>query len=160
MKITAKPEVAPDKARDAYLSVYFDDLALEPPISEAARDVGTNMAQTREAQERSNFWPEVVGAAFDKAFEAATQGALVLHCETIDIAQRNVNASLAFVRKLAAARNLSEILELQAAYWRNRFSAFMGQAQELRALSTKVTADMTEPIEGMSSSLGDLRRES
>jgi hypothetical protein len=118
------------------------------------------MAQTREAQERSNFWPEVVGAAFDKAFEAATQGALVLHCETIDIAQRNVNASLAFVRKLAAARNLGEILELQAAYWRNRFSAFMGQAQELRALSTKVTADMTEPIEGMSSSLGDLRRES
>ena len=35
---------------------------------------------------------------------------------------------------------------LQAAYWRNWLGTFMAQAEELRALSTKVTADTAEPI--------------
>lgn len=37
-------------------------------------------------------------------------------------------------------------LRLQAAYWRNRLGLFTAQAEELRALSTNVTADIAEPI--------------
>jgi hypothetical protein len=46
----------------------------------------------------------------------------------IHIAQRNVNASFGLVRTLAAAKNLGEILDLQSTYWRNQFSALIGQA--------------------------------
>ncbi len=47
---------------------------------------------------------------------------------------------------MAGAKNLAEVVELQAAYWRKLFSALTAQAEEVRALSTKVTADAGEPL--------------
>jgi hypothetical protein len=86
-------------------------------------------------------------AALAKALEAAVQGALLLHREMIDIEQRNINASFGFLRRLAGAKNLGEMLDLQATYWRGQSGALMGQAEELRALTTKVAADMAGPFD-------------
>jgi hypothetical protein len=47
---------------------------------------------------------------------------------------------------MAGAKNLAEILELQAAYWQKVSGNFTSQAQEVRALSTKVTADAGEQV--------------
>jgi hypothetical protein len=44
----------------------------------------------------------------------------LLQGEMIGIAQRNVNAILNQLRKLAGAKSLGEILDLQAAYCRNQ----------------------------------------
>ena len=76
--------------RGTYPIVSFDDFALEPSNPEICG-----------AQES---WPEAVLAAFAKAFEAAIQGALLLHREMIDIAQRNVNASFGFLRRLSRSK--------------------------------------------------------
>jgi hypothetical protein len=38
------------------------------------------------------------------------------------------------------------VVELQTAYWQKQFSALTTQAEEVRALSTKVTADAGEPL--------------
>jgi hypothetical protein len=119
--------------RGTYPIVFFDDLALEPSSPEI-----------RVAREP---WSEAVLTAFAKAFEAAVQGAMLLHREIIDIAQRNVNASFGFLRRLPGAKNLGEILDLQATYWRVQSDALMGQAEELRALTTNVAVDMAGPID-------------
>ena len=47
---------------------------------------------------------------------------------------------------LAGAKNLADMAELQAAFWRKQFGALTAQAEEVRALSTKVTAAAAEPI--------------
>jgi hypothetical protein len=141
-------EIAAHKARGTYRgtypAVYFEDLALAPPNPE-----------TCDARES---WSEALLTAFEKAFEDAAQGALLLHCEMIDIAQRNVNASFSLQRKLAGAKSLSEILDLEAAHWRNEFGALMGQAEELRALTTKMAADMARPIDAHVPSSIDVRK--
>ena len=49
-------------------------------------------------------------------------------------------------KSLAAAKTLAEMVELRATYWRKQLSALAAQAEEVRALSTKVTADMAAPI--------------
>jgi hypothetical protein len=41
---------------------------------------------------------------------------------------------------LAGAKNLTDIVELQAASWRKQLDALTAQAEEVRTLSTKVTA--------------------
>jgi hypothetical protein len=100
-------------------------------------------------------------AAFAKAFEAAVRGALLLHREMIDIAQRNVNASFGFLRRLAGAKNLGEVLDLEATYWRVQSDALIGQAEELRALTTKAAAEMAGPIDAhVPSSVHDMRKAS
>jgi hypothetical protein len=47
-------------------------------------------------------------------------------------------------RSLAGAKDLSDIVE--AAFWRKQFDVLMAQAEEVRARSTKITADAADPI--------------
>jgi phasin family protein len=64
----------------------------------------------------------------------------------IYIAQRNVNSVFDLAKNLASAKDLAAVVELQTAYWQKQFSALTTQAEEVRALSTKVTADAGEPL--------------
>jgi hypothetical protein len=60
---------------------------------------------------------------------------------------------------LAGARNLAEIVELQAAYWRNQFDTLRAQAEEVSSLSAQVTADMAKPVqEQVERSIYELRK--
>ena len=127
-------------SRMTYPIVYFEDLALDIPV----RGRGEGLAC--DAQEPSGFRPEVLIAAFDNAIDAATEGTRLLQGEVISIAQRNVNAILNQLWKLAGAKSLGEVLDLQAAYCRNQLGAFIRQVQEIQAVSTHV-ANGLEPIE-------------
>jgi hypothetical protein len=53
------------------------------------------------------------------------------------------------------AKNLADIVELQSAFWRKQFGVLTAQAEEVRALSTKVTADMAKPIKSQMASSAD-----
>jgi hypothetical protein len=64
----------------------------------------------------------------------------------IDIAQRNVNSGFDLAKSLAGAKNLSEMVELQAVYWQKLLGALTSQAEEVRALSAKVAAAAGEPL--------------
>jgi len=64
----------------------------------------------------------------------------------IDITQRNINSGFDLAKSLAGAKNLSEAIELHAAYWQKQLGALSAQAEEMRSLSTKVSEDVAEPI--------------
>ena len=63
------------------------------------------------------------------------------------LARRNLNASFDLAKSLAGAKNLTDMVELQTAFWRAQFGALSSQAEEVRALSTKVTADTAAPMQ-------------
>jgi phasin family protein len=85
-------------------------------------------------------------ATFERSFDAAGQGAASFNRKIVDIARRNVNSGFDLAKSLAGAKNLADMVELQAGYWRKQFDALTAQAEEVRALSTKVTADAAAPI--------------
>jgi hypothetical protein len=64
----------------------------------------------------------------------------------IDIAQRNVNSGFDLAKSLAGAKNLSEMVELQAVYWQKLLGALTSQVEEVRVLSAKVAAAAGEPL--------------
>jgi hypothetical protein len=47
---------------------------------------------------------------------------------------------------LAGAKNLAEMVELQAAYWQKLWGTLRSQAEEVRAVVTKVAATAGEPL--------------
>jgi hypothetical protein len=62
---------------------------------------------------------------------------------------------------LTAAKNLAEVIELQAAYWRKQFGALADQAREVRALSTQITADVAKQVkEPLTRGVDELRKSS
>jgi phasin len=164
MNATPNPEVAADKERERYPkgNGQFEALTFDTAFPEAARAfAGKTVAQTREAYDRSKYALEAAVDTMEKSFDAVGQGAVALNHKIIDIAQRNVNSGFDLAKNLAGAKNLAEMVELQAAYWRKQFGALAAQAEEVRALSTQVTADTAEPIKAhVTSSMEELRKAS
>lgn len=157
---TFEPKVAAEKARET--AVQFEALALDTLLPEGMRSITEKtVAQTREAYEHSKDALEAGLEALERSFDAAGQGSLALNHKVIEIAQRNVNSGFTIAKSLAAAKTLPEVVQVQAAYWRNWLGTFTAQAEELRALSTKVTADTTEPIKAhVTRDMNELRKAS
>lgn len=109
-------------ARDSgcELSVVYADLPVQPPAEEAGPILDLTFM----------LWPRQV-------CDAANDSRLLLHREMIDLVQRNLNASFSLLRRLAGARNLGEMVELQAAHFSNQLTAAIGQSEELATLSIK-----------------------
>jgi len=78
----------------------------------------SNVAQTRALYERSKNTLQAVLESWQKSFGAVAQGATTLNRTMIGSAERNINTGFDFATGLAGARNLAEVMELHAAYWR------------------------------------------
>ncbi len=149
MTDTYSPQAAAEQARDAFrkTTAEFERLSLDATVPESVRALAEKtVMQTREAYERAKDTLEEAVDAMERSFDAAGQGAAAFNRKIIDIAQRNLNSSFDLAKKLASAKNLAEIVELQSAYVRQQFDTLTSQAAEIRALSSKIAADTTEPI--------------
>jgi phasin len=119
----------------------------EAPVPEGVRALAEQaVARTREAYDRSLNAFDASLTTFERTFDAAGQGAVAFNRKIVDFARRNVDASFDLATSLAGAKDLTDMVELQAVFWRKQFGALTAQAEEVRALSTKVTAAAAEPI--------------
>ena len=161
MTATYNPQAAADQARNAYRNVtaQLGLLGLDTAIPEAVRTMAEKtVAQAHEAYDRSTSAFEASVATFERSFDAAGQGAAAFNRKIIDIAHRNVRSGFELAKTLAGAKNLADMVELQAVYWQKQFDALTVQAEEVRALSTKMTAHATEPVKAyVTRSIGELR---
>ena len=137
-------KAAAEKARGTYrkTSAQFEEFVHDAQMPEAMRTLAEkSVAQTRELCEHSL---EAVLESWER-FVDAGQGAVALNRKAIDIARHNINTGFGFAVSLARAKNLAEVMELQAAYWRKQLGELAAQAGEMRTLST-MTADVAAPI--------------
>ena len=162
MNITLSSEATAGLSRETYYktSGQSEAVTLDTVVPEAARELAEKtVAQTREAYERSKDALEAALETVDRSYDALSQGAAALNRKIIEIAQRNINSGFDLAKSLATAKTLAEIVELRATYWRKQFTVLAAQAEEVRALSTKVTADTAEPVKAhVTSSMEELRK--
>jgi phasin len=149
MTQTHNSQAAADQARAAYrdMTDQLGHLGLDTPIPEGMRALAEKtVAQSREAYDRSKKALDASMTTFERSCDAAGQGAAALNRKMVDIARRNVDTSFALAESLMGAKTLADMMKLQADFWRKQFGVWTAQAEEVRALSTKVTADAAEPI--------------
>ena len=113
--------------RGSYPNVYFADLA-------------TETVSARECAPAT--WPDHRLSAPEGVFEAVVQNLQLLNREALTITQRNVNRSFSLLKRLATIRNFGTLLDLEVAYWPDRFFALTGQIEELSRLSAKALLDV------------------
>jgi len=149
MSETYTPQDAVDSARDSLKKAAkeFESFKLDTTVPESVRALAEKTVnQSREAYERGKDALEEAIDALERSFDAAGQGATAFNRKLIDLAQRNLNSTFDLAKSLAGAKNLAEIVELQSAFVRQQFDVFANQANEIRALSSKIAADTAEPI--------------
>jgi phasin len=147
--IPQTPKEAVEQAQQNFKKAAkdFEALKFDTTVPESVRALAEKTVnQTREAYERGKESLEESIDALERSFDAAGQGATAFNRKLIDIAQRNLNSGFDLAKSLAGAKNLAEIVELQSAFIRSQFDVFASQAGEIRALTTKIAADTTEPI--------------
>ena len=138
MNATSNPQTAAKQDNKNYRDVTTPEAVRV--MAEKAVD------QSREVYDRSKDALDASVATLERTFDAAGQGAVAFNRKIIEIAQRNVNSGFDLAKSLAGAKNLAEMVELQAAYWRKLLSTLTSQAEEVRALATKVAAAAGEPL--------------
>jgi phasin len=149
MSDTYSPQAAAEQARDAFRKATkeFEGLKLDTTVPESVRALAEKTVnQSREAYERGKEQLEEAIDALERSFDAAGQGATAFNRKLIDLAQRNLNSAFDLAKKLAGAKTIGEIVELQSTFIRSQFDVFANQASEIRALTQKIAADTTEPI--------------
>ena len=138
MNTTSNPQTAAKQDNKNYRDVTTPEAVRV--MAEKAVD------QSREVYDRSKHALDASVATLERTFDAAGQGAVAFNRKIIEIAQRNVNSGFDLAKSLAGAKNLSEMVELQAAYWQKLLNTLTSQAEEVRALATKVAAAAGEPF--------------
>ena len=149
MTVTHNPKAAADQARAAYRKTtdQLGHLGLDTALPEGVRALAEKaVAQTREASDRSWDAFDASLTTFEKTFDAAGQGAAAFNRKFVDLARRNVDASFDLATSLAGAKDLADMVQLQAAFWRKQFDVLTAQAEEVRTLSIKVTTAAAKPI--------------
>jgi len=151
MNATSNPQTAAEQARKTAAEQarknYRDVTTPDTSVPEAVRAMAEKAVdQSCEVYDRSKDALDASVATLERTFDAAGQGAVAFNRKIIDIAQRNVNSGFDLAKSLAGAKNLSEMVELQAAYWQKLLGALKSQAEEVRALSTKMAAAAGEPL--------------
>jgi phasin len=142
MNTTYNPKAAAEQAR-----IYRDAVTPNTPVPEAMRAMAEKVVdRSREAYDRSKDALDASVVTFERSFDAAGQGAVAFNRKFIDITQRNVNTAFDLAKSLAGAKNVSEMVELQTAYWQKLLSTMTSQAEEVRALMTKVVVTTGEPV--------------
>jgi len=156
MSATDNPQTAFEQGRKNYRDLTTPDAALPETVRAMVEKA---VDQSREVYDRSKDALDASVATLERTFDAAGQGAVAFNRKLIDIAQRNVNSGFDLAKSLAGAKNLSEMVEFQAAYWQKLLGALTSQAEEVRALSTKMAAAAGEPLkQQMKRGVDDLRK--
>jgi len=82
-------------------------------------------------------------SAFEGQAETARKGAKDVGGKAMEFAERNITSSFDFAQKLVRAKDVQEMLELQAAYVRTQMQVLTEQAKELGENAGKMA---TEPL--------------
>lgn len=160
MTATNNPQAAAGQASATYRNMTdkLGHLGLDTVVPEGVRSLAEK-TMTREAYDRSMDAFDASLTTFERFFDAAGQGATAFNRKIVDIAQRNVNSSFDLATSLAGAKNLADMAELQSVFWRKQFDVLTAQAEEVRALSVKVTADTSQSMkEHVARGVDELRK--
>ena len=133
-KPTPPPKAAAGMAHHAAkIAAPLDDFALDSPIHKALRALSEKaLAQTRQLFEHSNNTLKSALESCEKLFGPAGQEAVTFNRKIIEIAAHNIDAGFDLATNLARAKNLAEVIEFQAAYWRKQMGDLSPEAEDKR----------------------------
>ena len=134
-----------DQAEETYRQVSNQLEQIRATVPDSMRALAErNIAQTRELYERSANTLKAALESWADLLDEVGQEAVALNRKILDIAARNVSNSFDLVTNLVRVKNVTEAMEVQAAYWRKQFGELRMQTEEVRALLQKAAVRAVE----------------
>lgn len=125
----------------------FSISSLDPSkLVENFRDLAEASSQkTKEALSKMKEATEEAGKTVEKTLQNAQAGTIELSKKTVDILRTNTENSYTHLEALMAVKSVSELFELQTAFFRKQAELAVEQAKALTETSRKVAEEITKP---------------
>ncbi len=104
-----------------------------------------SVEQAKQAVEGFILTVHCTVSAFEGQAETARKGAKDVGTKAMDFAGRNVTSSFDFMQELVRAKDLRELLELQASYIKTQMQVLAEQAKELGQTTSKMATHPLKP---------------
>ncbi|MFK7792258.1 MAG: phasin family protein [Devosiaceae bacterium] len=116
-------------------------------MPEAFRDMAEkSVAQARDGYAKAKAAAEEATDVMEEGFETARANTMDLSTVAMDAAKTNIDAGFAFMKDIMSVKSVSEAVELQTAFARERFDASSAQAKDMQAKVTKMTEEASKPV--------------
>lgn len=116
------------------------------------------MEQTREAYARMKTGAEWAQKSLETAVDASRTATSELSLKTIAAMRSHANASFDQLEALAGAKTISEVLELQGRFFRERFEQMVAQSRDMQSAAGKAAEDIARPVkDGFEAALKELK---
>jgi phasin len=134
-------------ARDA-ADAAFSHAGFEvPEVVRSFAEQGLN--QTREAYVRLKDAAEEATDVLESSLEKSRESARAVQFKALDVAKENTDAAFELARQLLAATSVADAFQLQTAFVRERFEAFVDYSKEVQATMQKAGAEASEPAKSL-----------
>jgi phasin len=103
--------------------------------------------QARESYSRMKAAAEEATDMVEETFETTREGVLALQLRSLDAAKAGTDAYFDLTRKLLGTRSVADALQLQTAFARDRFEAFVDYAKDVQTGVTKLSEETVRPAQ-------------
>ena len=102
--------------------------------------------QSKEVYAKVKAGAEDAQKAMETTFETVKSAGNDMSLKTIAAMRANSEAGFTHLESLLGARSLSEVVELQTAFFRKSFETAVEQAKELQSIGSKAAEDVSKPV--------------
>lgn len=134
-------------------TVKIADTAVEFPTFDTSKATDQFRAfaekgveQSKEVYAKVKTGAEEAQKALESTFETAKSAGNAMSLKTIAALRTNSEAGFSHLESLLGARSLSEVVELQTAFFRKGFETSVEQAKEIQAIASQAAEDVAKPI--------------
>lgn len=107
------------------------------------------LKQGREAYARVKDAAEEATDLLEDSIETSRKNLREAQFKALDVAKANADASFDLMRKMLTATSVSDVMQLQTAFARERFEALMTYSKEMQDMVSKAGAEASEPAKAM-----------
>lgn len=107
------------------------------------------MNQTREAYARMKNAAESATDVLEDSMETTRESIREAQFKALDIAKANADATFELVRKLLTTTSVADAVQLQTAFARERFEAFVDYSKDMQASVTKAGTEAAKPAKAV-----------
>lgn len=104
-----------------------------------------SMEQSREAYRRMRTAADEATRTLESTLENAHSGSLAMSKRALDAMRSNAEMGFEHLEKLASAKSMAELIELQTGFVRRQMELAADQAKEMQSLSRDVAQDVMRP---------------
>ena len=123
----------------------MQDLPNMTEIPEPVRNMmKATIDQTRKAFETFINASQHAMSSIDTSSNPSMEGLKQLNEKIAEFTRQNADANFRFAMKLADAKKLNEVVDMQSAYVRELMDAYGKQLEEVRGLTTKIVQESTQ----------------